>query len=86
MALAIAEMVFPVLLMFGLGWLCNKKQIFSVQGLSGIKALVGNVLLPVVLFNAFFTAEYSGTIALPWAWCMCPAGWVWPRASCSSVL
>lgn len=64
MALAIAEMVFPVLLMFGLGWLCNKKQIFSVQGLSGIKALVGNVLLPVVLFNAFFTAEYSGTIAL----------------------
>lgn len=64
MALAIAEMVFPVLLMFGLGWLCNKKQIFTVQGLAGIKALVGNVLLPVVLFNAFFTAEYSGTIAL----------------------
>lgn len=64
MALAIAEMVFPVLLMFGLGWLCNKKQIFNTQGLAGIKALVGNVLLPVVLFNAFFTAEYSGTIAL----------------------
>lgn len=64
MALAIAEMVFPVLLMFGLGWLCNKKQIFNAQGLAGIKALVGNVLLPVVLFNAFFTAEYSGTIAL----------------------
>ena len=64
MALAITEMVLPVLLMFGLGWFCNKKQIFSVQGLAGIKALVGNVLLPVVLFNAFFTAEYSGTIAL----------------------
>lgn len=67
MALAIAEMVFPVLLMFGLGWLCNKKQIFNTQGLTGIKALVGNVLLPVVLFNAFFTAEYSGTIALTFA-------------------
>ena len=64
MALAITEMVLPVLLMFGLGWFCNQKQIFSVQGLAGIKALVGNVLLPVVLFNAFFTAEYSGTIAL----------------------
>lgn len=64
MALAIAEMVFPVLLMFGLGWFCKQKQIFNAQGLAGIKALVGNVLLPVVLFNAFFTAEYSSTIAL----------------------
>lgn len=64
MFLSIMEMVFPVLLMFGLGWLCSKKQIFSAEGLSGIKALVGNVLLPVVLFNAFFTAEYSGKIAL----------------------
>ena len=64
MFLSIMEMVFPVLLMFALGWFCNKKQIFNAQGLAGIKALVGNVLLPVVLFNAFFTAEYSGKIAL----------------------
>jgi len=64
MFLSIVEMVFPVLLMFALGWFCNKKQIFNTQGLAGIKALVGNVLLPVVLFNAFFTAEYSGKIAL----------------------
>lgn len=67
MFLSIMEMVFPVLLMFGLGWLCSRKQIFSAQGLSGIKALVGNLLLPVVLFNAFFTAEYSGKIALTFA-------------------
>ena len=64
MALSIAQMVLPVLLMFLLGWLCNKKQIFTAQGLAGIKALVGSVLLPVVLFNAFFTAEYSGRIVL----------------------
>ena len=67
MALSILEMVLPVLLMFLLGWMCNKKQIFTVQGLAGIKALVGSVLLPVVLFNAFFTAEYSGRIALTFA-------------------
>lgn len=64
MVLAIAKMVFPVLLMLGLGWFCNRKQVFNAQGLAGIKALVSNVLLPVVLFNAFFTAEYSGTIVL----------------------
>jgi len=64
MALSIAEMVFPVLLMFLLGWLCCRKKILSAEGLAGLKALVGNVLLPVVLFNAFFTAEYSGRIAL----------------------
>jgi len=67
MFLSIMEMVFPVLLMFALGWMCNKKQIFSQEGLAGIKALVGNVLLPVVLFNAFFTAEYSGKILLTFA-------------------
>ena len=56
MALSILEMVCPVILMFLLGWLCNRKRIFNAQGLAGIKALVGSVLLPVVLFNAFFTA------------------------------
>ena len=67
MALSILEMVCPVILMFLLGWMCRLKQIFSIEGLAGIKALVGSVLLPVVLFNAFFTAEYSGRIALTFA-------------------
>ena len=64
MFFSILEMVCPVVLMFLLGWLCSKKQIFTLDGLAGIKSLVGSVLLPVVLFNAFFTAEYSGKIAL----------------------
>ena len=64
MVLSIAKMVLPVLVMFLLGWLCARKRIFDRQGLAGIKNLVGNVLLVVVLFNAFFTAEYSGRIAL----------------------
>ena len=64
MFLQILEMVCPVILMFLLGFMCRRRQIFSFEGLKGIKALVGSVLLPVVLFNAFFTAEYSGKIAL----------------------
>ena len=64
MALSILEMVLPVLIMFLLGWMCSRLKILSQEGLQGIKTLVGSVLLPVVLFNAFFTAEYSGQIAL----------------------
>ncbi len=64
MTLSILRMVLPVLLTFGLGYLCNRKKIFGPEGLKGLKAVVGNVTLPAVLFNAFFTAEYSGTIAV----------------------
>ena len=64
MFLSIAKMVLPVLIMFILGWFCHYRNIISPQGLKGIKDLVRSVLLPVVLFNAFFTAEYSGKIAL----------------------
>ena len=64
MFLSIIEMVLPVILMFLLGWLCKQKNIFQPSGLTGIKALVSNVLLPVVLFNAFFTAEYSSSIVV----------------------
>ena len=64
MFLSILKMVLPVLIMFLLGWLCARKRIFDPQGLTGIKNLVGQVLLVAVLFNAFFTAEYSGRLAL----------------------
>jgi len=62
--LSITRMVVPVLLMFLLGWFCHYRRIISAEGLKGIKDLVSGVLLPVVLFNAFFTAEYSEKIAL----------------------
>ena len=64
MVLSILQMALPVLITFGLGYLCKRKQIFGEQGLKGLKAVVGNVTLPAVLFYAFFTAEYSGRIAL----------------------
>lgn len=64
MALSIIQMVLPVLVTFGLGYLCKRKGVFGEEGLKGLKAVVGNVTLPAVLFFAFFTAEYSGRIAL----------------------
>lgn len=55
----VLEMVLPVLVMIAIGCLCNKKQIFNMEGLQGIKAVIGNVMLPVTLFYAFLTAQYS---------------------------
>ncbi len=64
MFLSILQMVLPVLIAFGLGYLCKRKNVFGEEGLKGLKAVVGKITLPAVLFYAYFTAEYSGRIAL----------------------
>ncbi len=64
MGLQVFQMVLPIVVMLGLGLLCRKRQIFDMNGLAGIKAVVSNICLPVVLFNAFFTAHYSGTVVI----------------------
>lgn len=55
----VAAMVLPVLVMVGIGWLLREKQLVGASGIEGIRSVIGNVALPVVLFNAFFTAEYN---------------------------
>ena len=64
MILSILQMVVPVVCTFLLGCFCRQKCILTPEGLAGIRALVSSVLLPVVLFNAFLTAEYTPKIAL----------------------
>lgn len=59
MYIEVIKMVLPVLVMIGIGWLCNQKQIFNMEGLQGLKSIIGSVMLPVTLFNAFLTAEYQ---------------------------
>ena len=59
MQLQVIQMVLPVLIMIGVGYLCKRTQIISAEGLRGLKSLLGEILLPVMLFNAFFTASYS---------------------------
>lgn len=64
LVLKIIEMVAPVIVMIGLGCLCRVRGFFNSEGLAGLKAVIGNITLPVVLFNAFFTAEYSPKVLL----------------------
>lgn len=64
MALSILQMVLPVLLAIALGYACKRRGWFDEGGLRGVKAIVGKITLPVVLFNAFFTADYSSATLL----------------------
>lgn len=64
MALQVVQMVLPIVVLLLLGALCRAKGIFDQNGLAGLKAVVGDICLPVVLFNAFFTAKYSLTVVL----------------------
>ncbi|MBQ7885389.1 MAG: hypothetical protein IJ313_00690 [Clostridia bacterium] len=60
-------MVLPVLTMILLGRLCATKGILNDERHAGLKAIIGDILLPVVLFNAFFTAKYDGKLLLVFA-------------------
>lgn len=59
MVLQVLEMVLPVLVMIGIGCICNRRRIFDMAGLKGLKDIIGGVMLPVTLFHAFMTAEYN---------------------------
>ena len=60
----ILSMVLPVLVMIALGRLCAVRGILNDERHAGLKAIIGDILLPVVLFNAFFTAQYDGKLVL----------------------
>lgn len=67
MVLQVTQMVLPIVVLLLLGAFCRAKGIFDMKGLAGLKAVVGDICLPVVLFNAFFTAHYSMTVVLVFA-------------------
>ena len=54
----------PVLVMIALGRVCATKGILSDDQHAGLKNIIGDILLPVVLFQAFFTAEYGRRMLL----------------------
>lgn len=64
MVLQVLQMALPIVVVLLLGTLCRAKGIFDAKGLAGLKAVVGDICLPVVLFNAFFTAHYSLKVVL----------------------
>ncbi len=67
MVTQILSMVLPVLVMLLLGRLCAVKNILNDERHAGLRAIIGDILLPVVLFQAFFTAEYGGKLLLVFA-------------------
>lgn len=67
MLISILSMVLPVLVMILLGRLCAVSGILNDERHAGLKAIIGDVLLPVVLFQAFFTAQYDGKLLLTFA-------------------
>ena len=60
----ILSKVLPVLVMIALGRLCETRQIINDEQHAGLKAIVGDILLPIVLFQAFFTADYGKRMLL----------------------
>ena len=60
----ILSKVLPVLVMIALGRRCETRQIINDEQHAGLKAIVGDILLPVVLFQAFFTADYGKRMLL----------------------
>ena len=64
MVTQILSMVLPVLVMIVLGRVFALKGILNDERHAGLKTIVGDVLLPLVLFKAFFTAQYGGKLLL----------------------
>lgn len=64
MVLQVIKMALPIVVMLLVGMVCRKKEVLRPEGLAGVRAVVGDICLPVVLFNAFFTAHYSKTVVL----------------------
>lgn len=50
--LSVLEMVLPVVIMILIGYFCRVSGILSKDGLGGIKSVISNITLPVVLFKA----------------------------------
>lgn len=56
--------IVPVILMILIGFCCRRFRIISEEGVSGLKILATDFMLPVLLFNALATTNYTKETAL----------------------
>ena len=63
-ASGIVSLVLPVFLVILFGRACRRFNILGARTVEEIKSLAGGWLLPVVIFNAYLTAEVSGAALL----------------------
>ena len=51
--------LFPVLGMMGIGMFCRRSGLVSQKGIDDLKTLMTQIILPIAVFNALATAEYT---------------------------
>ena len=51
--------LFPVLGMMLIGMFCRKSRLLSEKGFQDLKTLMTQIILPIAVFHALATAEYS---------------------------
>lgn len=59
MVLEVLELILPIAAALALGVFGRSRGRLSAEGAGAFKDIVSNIMLPLVLFNAMFTAEYS---------------------------
>lgn len=55
----VLEIILPVFAMLILGMVCRKRKLLTKGGIDNMKMLVTNIMLPVAIFHALATADYS---------------------------
>lgn len=55
----VLEIILPVIVMIFLGMACRKWKLLTKSGIDSMKLLVTNIMLPVAIFHALATADYS---------------------------
>lgn len=55
----VLEIILPVFVMLILGMVCRKLKLLTKGGIGNMKLLVTNIMLPVAIFHALATADYS---------------------------
>lgn len=55
----VLEIILPVFVMLLLGMACRKWKLLTKSGIENMKMLVTNIMLPVAIFHALATADYS---------------------------
>lgn len=60
----VLEIVLPVVVLLGLGFFSNKKQIVTREGAGGIKSFVMNFTLPMVAFHSLYREALDAGVLL----------------------
>lgn len=58
------QIIAPVLIMLLIGYICKRKEIITVTGVDNIKKYITTFPLPLTIFHAVSTADYSREVLL----------------------